>query len=258
MSDELASEGTVGRRTYLKAVVATGLATSLAGCLGSFGPYEGSIVGLDHMWAQEFGHVNADHRRRAVTYTAPSFLVGGGEITGVSHAVAYSTAETEDEPTTGFGTVSFPSINPNALIGEQNPYVDMPIRELLQSENSRLVLKGLGVKVGANVEWVEGPTREPQQAGSMTVMGSSVEEYALIHGVVRTNGTYRAVMLAVARAKNDDEALLVGSALQQVVEAGDDLASFRQENRDTALDNFAGSNENLKVIDPGIDLAGFN
>jgi hypothetical protein len=253
-------EGGLSRRTYLKGAVATGLAVSLAGCLNINETFESSVVGLDPDWAGTSAYVSADHRAAESTYES-STQIGSLRIAAVSHAVTYEEAQTPSEVSSTLGVLTTPI---PTIIGQKvadyNPVAVASIQELVDGENAKSLLEGLGVDVGRNVNWETGPAHEVLDAEGMTLMGSPVEDYVLTNGVLRTGDALRAVLLLVARVERDDphEVLLIGSSVEQVIEEGVGSESLRDEYADSMKEAFGSPAGNIQVIDPQTDLAMFS
>jgi len=259
-SEKSDHERGMNRRTYLKGAVATGLAMSLAGCININETFESSVVGLDPDWAGTSAYVSADHRAAESTYENRS-QAGSLRIAAVSHAVTYEEAQTPSgvSPTLGVLTTPIPTIV-GQKAADYNPFAVASIQELVEGENAKSLLEGLGVDVGRNVNWETGPTHEVQDSEGMTLMGSPVEDYVLTHGVLRTGDVLRAVLLLVARVEREDpnEVLLIGSSVEQVIEEGVGSESLRDEYAQSTKDAFGAPAGNLQVIDPGTDLATFS
>ena len=248
------------RRTYLKGLAATGLAASLAGCI-NIGTYESSISAYAPSWASESGYTGADHRRHVRNLGNPD---DGWSLRGrfVSHAVTYSQDDlsgADGEPTNAAGTFTTPT--GGDLISQINPFVGQTIDELLQGDAARLLLDGLGIKVGSNWSWESGPTIESLDTEGVSLYGQPPEEYVLVHGVVGTANASRAVVIVGGRRERSgdaDEIILTGLSWQQLVEKGTGSAQFRSEHGDQLIEEFESSVGTVDVIDPETDLADFD
>jgi hypothetical protein len=251
----------MSRRTYLKGAVATGLTVSLAGCININERFESSVVGLNTEWATSSAYVSADHESAESTYQDSIFQIGDIRITAVSHAVTYEEERTASGVTPAIGvlTTPIPTIGGQPMAG-YNPFAAASIQDLVEGENAKSLLEGLGVDVGGSVNWVEGPTHEVQDADGMTLMESPVENYVLTHGVLRRGNTLRAVLLLIARVKRNDphEVLVMGSSVGKIVEEGVGSESLRDEYAQPMAEAFGSPAENLQIIDPATDLAMFS
>lgn len=140
-------------------------------------------------------------------------------------------------------------------------FVGQSIDGLLQGDAAKLLLDGLGIKVGGNWSWETGPTVESLDADSVSLYGQSPDDYVLAHGVVRTANALRAVLFVAARRERerdaDDEIIVTGLSLQQVVEEGTGSADFRSEYGDRLYGGFRSSVGSTKEINPETDLADF-
>lgn len=250
----------ISRRTYLKGAVATGLTASFAGCINVNETFESSIVGLDPQWATSSAYVSADHRPTNNTYNR-SGMYGSINVTAVSHAVTYEKEQTASglTPAIGVLTTPIPTLAGQSIEG-WNPFVGTSIQDLVEGENAKPLLEGLGIDIGGNVNWEAGPTHEVLDSDGMELMGSPVENYVLTHGVLRTGSTLRAVVLLIARVKRTDphEVLVMGSSVEQVVEEGVGSESLRDEYAQPMQDAFSSPSESLQIIDPETDLAMFS
>ena len=258
-TSESSDRGGISRRTYLKGVVATGLTAGLAGCININERFESSVVGLNPEWATSSAYVSADHRPTENTYEQSGTI--SARITAVSHAVTYEEEQNASGVTPAIGVLTTPI---PTIIGQSveswNPLVGTSIQDLVEGENAKALLEGLGVDVGQNVNWEAGPTHEVLDSDGMTLMGSSVEDYVLTHGVLRTGNTLRAVVLLIARVKRTDpnEVLVMGSSVVQVIEEGSGSESLREEYAQPMQEAFSSPSGNLKIIDPETDLAMFS
>jgi len=260
------SEGAGGRRqysrrTFLKGLAATGLTASLAGCVINIGSYESSISAYAPDWARGAGYTSADHGRHQRNLESNDQVGYAG--TFVSHAVTYTEEQPSDpttEPRRAVGTFTSPT--GGDLIRRFNPFVDQSIDDLLQGDAARLLLDGLGISVGGNWSWETGPTVESLDADSVSLYGQSPDDYVLTHGVVRTANVSRAVLIVAGRRERerdaDDEIILTGLSMQQVVEGGTGPADFRSEYGDQLIEQFESSVDTIAEIDPDTDLADFD
>lgn len=267
MSETAGGQRQHGRRTFLKGLVATGLTASLAGCTINVGSYESSISAYAPDWARDAGYTSADHRRHERNLNGGSGGDGSVSVSYqgsfVSHAVTYAEDQPEDpttEPRRAVGTFTTPT--GSDVLRQFNPFVDQSIDDLLQGDAARLLLDGLGINVGANWSWESGPTVESLDADSVSLYDQSPDDYALAHGVVRTANVSRAVLIVAGQRERgreaDDEIILTGLSMQQVVEQGTGSADFRSEHGDQLIETFASSVGTVDEIDPDTDLADFD
>lgn len=261
MSERTGGERQYSRRTYLKGLAAVGLTTTLAGCI-DLGTHVSSISAYAPEWASGSDFTDADYRRHERNLGSGSdgrISVSG---TFVSHAVTYFEDEAavgDAEPTSAAGTFTSPT--GGDLIRGYNPFVGNTIDELLEGDAARLLLDGLGIKVGSGWSWASGPTIESLDTGGVALYGQTPDEYSLVHGVVGTANTSRAVVIVAAQMERerdgDDEIILTGLSMQQLVEEGTGSAQFRSEHGDQLIERFESSIDTVDEIDPDTDLADF-
>lgn len=260
MSEGASGGQQLGRRTYLKGIAALGVTASLAGCF-DIGTYESSISAYDPDWARGSDFVVADYQKhvRELGTDGNSWSIRG---TFVSHAVTYSPEESagaDANPTRAAGTFTTPT--GNEIVRSYNPFVGQTIDELLQGDAARLLLDGLGINVARNWSWETGPTVESPNADNVSLYGQRPEDYVLVHGVVRTGNVSRAVLIAAGRRERerdaDDEIILTGLSMQQIVEEGAGSADFRSEHGDQLIEDFESSVGTVSEINPETDLVDF-
>ena len=261
MSDRSGGSRQFSRRTYLKGIAGVGLTTSLAGCVTNIGSYESSISAYAPDLVRDAGYTSADHQRHQRN------IQTGGQIgytgTFVSHAVTYTEEQPSDPTTTprrAVGTFTTPT--GGDLIRSFNPFIGQSIEDLLQGDAAKLLLDGLGIKVGGNWSWETGPTVESLDADSVSLYGQSPDDYVLAHGVVRTSDVSRVVLIGAGRRERerdaDDEIITTGISGQQVVEEGTGSADFRSEYGDALIQAFESWDGSIEEINPETDLAGFD
>lgn len=273
MSEQQDGNWRTSRRTYLKGAAALGLSASLAGCT-DLGTWESTVVGFSPETATASGYVSADHRDVVKEQETGSYRFG---YKVVSHAVGYEKDPASlgfDSPDTeggaGFGTFTtpIPSVGPNSL-RSFNPFVGASIPDLIGGgSTAKSLLKGFGVEVGANVNWVEGPTNNAKKIDELEILDSpflngvetSNEEYIQSHGVLRSGGKLRAVLLHIARVEvgDSDEVLFAGRSLHQVVDEASALSGFRDEYDPSEYVDFSLRTGEIEEIDPETDLQGLS
>lgn len=256
MSDVSGDGWTGGRRRYLKGVAATGVAASLAGCVNE--TIASQIVGLDPEYA-ESTYDSADHETATYTYHNMGLITVRFE----SHGVTYDTDQTAAGQSTGFGVFTTPV--GYSLLEIPNPLAQSSILDLLDGENAKTLLEGFGITVPGDVNWEEGPTQEEQDPGEMTILGNPVETCLVIHGVLRSGNTLRAVSLHVVRLTSErggfwepNDLLFAGSSVQRLIEDVDELEAFRDDTEQMAQEQFDSGREQITLINPDSDLAGFD
>jgi hypothetical protein len=260
VSDSSGGSRQFSRRKYLKGLAAVGVTASLAGCI-DLGSYESSISAYDPDWASETGYTDADHRRDVRNFRSGADPASIQASFG-SHAVTYSQDDqsgADGEQTNAAGTFTTPT--GGDIVRGFNPFVGQTIDELLQGDAARLLLDGLGINVASDWSWADGPTVESPNADDVSLYGQRPDDYALVHGVVRTGSVSRPVLIVAGRRERerdgDDEIILTGLSMQQIVEEGAGSADFRSEHGDQLIEEFESSVGTVREINPETDLADF-